>query len=302
MDQMQASMKNCRLCPHHCGANRLSGETGICRAGAEVEAARAALHHWEEPCLSGEHGSGTVFFSHCGLHCVYCQNQQISGGQTGKGSSIGRLSEIFLELQAQNAHNINLVTPTHYVPQIIAAVEAAEQQGLTLPIVYNSSGYETTDTIRLLEGTVDIYLPDLKYYSSQYADRYSNAPDYFSYALRSITEMVRQVGEPVFDGDGILKKGVIIRHLMLPGMLEDSKRIIKAICETFGDSVYLSLMNQYTPLPHVAAYPEINRTLDPGDYEEAIAYALTLGLKNGFIQEEETAKESFIPDFGNQGV
>jgi len=295
-------LENCNLCPRRCGVNRLKGQLGFCKAGDKVKLARAALHHWEEPCISGSAGSGTVFFSNCTLKCVFCQNSEISQCSIGKEISIDRLAEIFVELQEKKALNINLVTPTHYVPQIIEAIKLAKDRGLTIPILYNCSGYENVETIRLLKGFIDVYLPDLKYFNSKYSSKYSNAPDYFTYASAAIKEMLEQVGDPVFDENGIIKKGVIIRHMMLPGLLFDSKKIIDYIYSTFGHRVYISIMNQYTPNFKSCDYPEINRPLLPAHYDALIDYALELGVKNGFIQEEGTASKVFIPDFNLEGV
>lgn len=247
-------LESCNLCPRNCGANRLNGKRGFCGAGDKIRVARAALHYWEEPCISGEIGSGTVFFSYCTLKCVFCQNYNISQCQWGKEITIERLSEIFIELQEKGALNINLVTPTHYVPQIIEAIKTARSKGLKLPIIYNSSGYEKVETIRLLKGYIDVYLPDMKYFDTKYSSKYSKAKDYFNYAKAAINEMINQVGEVKFDENGIVHKGVIIRHLMLPGLLFDSKKIIDYIHNTYGDKVYISIMNQYTPLEHVKDY------------------------------------------------
>nr|WP_207720906.1 radical SAM protein [Clostridium gasigenes] len=295
-------LKSCRLCPRNCGVNRLEGEKGFCAAGYKVRVARAALHNWEEPCISGEVGSGTIFFSHCTLKCVFCQNYDISQCQFGKEISIERLGEIYLELQEKGALNINLVTPTHYVPQIIEALKIAKKKGLNIPIIYNSSGYEKVETIKLLKGYIDVYLPDMKYFNSKYSSKYSKAKDYFTFAKTSIHEMINQVGDVVFDEKGIIKKGVIIRHLMLPGLLFDSKKIIDYIYKSYGDKVYISIMNQYTPLGNAKEYQEINKFLNQKHYESLIDYALELGVKKGFIQEEGTAKESFIPMFNYEGV
>lgn len=295
-------LEGCKLCPRNCGANRLNGKRGFCGALDKVRVARAALHYWEEPCISGNIGSGTVFFSHCTLKCVFCQNYNISQCEWGKEITIERLAEIFLELQEKGALNINLVTPTHYVPQIIEALKIAKSKGLKLPIIYNSSGYEKVETIKLLKGYIDVYLPDIKYFDSKYSSKYSKANSYFEFALEAIKEMVNQVGEVEFNKDGIIKKGVIIRHLMLPGLLFDSKKIIDSIYNTFGDRVFISIMNQYTPLEHVEKYPELNRSLNKKHYEAIIDYALGLGIKNGFIQEDGTDKESFIPLFNFEGV
>lgn len=295
-------LESCKLCPRNCGANRLKEKRGFCGALDKVKVARAALHYWEEPCISGNVGSGTVFFSHCTLKCVFCQNYNISQCEWGKEITIERLSEIFLELQEKGALNINLVTPTHYVPQIIEALKLAKSKGLKLPIIYNSSGYEKVETIKLLKGYIDVYLPDIKYFDSKYSSKYSKANSYFELAIEAVKEMVNQVGEVEFDKDGIIKKGVIIRHLMLPGLLFDSKKIIDNIYKNFGDKVYISIMNQYTPLENVENYPEINRSLNKKHYDAIIDYALNIGVKNGFIQEEGTDKESFIPLFNFEGV
>jgi putative pyruvate formate lyase activating enzyme len=257
---------------------------------------------WEEPCISGEEGSGAVFFSGCAMGCVYCQNHNIANGKAGKKITIERLSDIFIELQEKKANNINLVTPSHYVLQIIDAILIARNKGLRIPIVYNCSGYEKTETLKSLEGYVDIYLPDFKYRNPELAAKYSNCPDYFTYAANAVREMVRQTGEPEFDERGIMRKGVIVRHLALPGYLEDSKNIIKYLYETFGDTIYISIMNQYTPLSAVENYPELNRKITVEEYDELVDYAIDLGVENGFIQEGETASDSFIPEFNEEGV
>ena len=295
-------LKDCTLCPRECHVDRTNGKRGYCKETDELVVARAALHMWEEPCISGEEGSGTVFFSGCAMGCVYCQNQNIATGIAGKTISIERLAEIFLELQKQKANNINLVTPSHYVLQIVEAIKQARNQGLMIPVVYNCSGYEKVETLRLLEGYIDIYLPDLKYMAEEPARRYSNCRDYFQYASQAIAEMVRQVPEAVFDAKGMMKKGVIVRHLTLPGYLGDSKNIIKYLYEAFGDTLFISIMNQYTPLSGVENYPEINRKISESEYEELVDYAIELGVENGFIQEGETASESFIPEFNGEGV
>lgn len=295
-------LKSCRLCPRNCGVNRLENEKGYCMAGANVKVARVSLHNWEEPCISGTKGSGTIFFSNCNLRCVFCQNHEISQEHKGKEISTERLAEIFMELQKQGAHNINLVTPTHYVPHIIEAIDKAKSNGLVLPILYNTNSYENIDTIKALEGYIDVYLPDLKYYNNKYAVKYSMAPDYFKYASAVINEMVRQVGKPSFDEGGIIKKGVIIRHLMLPGLLFDSKKIVDYIHTSFGNTVYLSLMNQYTPMHNAKRFPEINRTLNPDHYDSLIDYSLSIGLENGFIQDSGTCSQNYVPEFDLRGV
>ncbi|PRR78411.1 Radical SAM superfamily protein [Clostridium liquoris] len=299
---MLSMLSKCELCPKSCGVDRLKDELGFCKGGRNVKVAKACLYYWEEPCISGTNGSGTVFFSNCNLNCVFCQNHQISQENIGKEISIERLAEIFLEQQTQGAHNINLVTPSHYVPQIIEALKIAKSKGLNLPIVYNTNSYENVSTIKSLKGYVDIYLPDLKYYNNSYAEKYSGAKGYFEFASKSIKEMVSQVGPAEFDNNGIMKKGVIIRHMMLPGLLFDSKKIVDYIYNTFGNSVYISIMNQYTPLNKVDNFPEINRPVNPKHYEAFIDYCLSIGIKNGFIQEEGTVKESFIPEFNLKGI
>lgn len=290
-------LNQCRLCPRECNVNRLTGEVGYCGASDKLMVSRAALHFWEEPCVSGENGSGTVFFSNCNLKCVFCQNHCISQENLGVEISIERLSEIFLELEGNGANNINLVTPTHYVPQIIEALKLSKANGLKIPILYNSNGYDSLDTLKALDGYIDVYLPDLKYYNSKYSLKYSMAKDYFEKASIAIEEMYRQVGKPVFDENGIIKKGAIIRHLMLPGLLFDSKKILDYIHKTFGNNVYISLMNQYTPMFKASNYPEINRKLNEKHYDSIIDYALDLGIKNAFIQESESSSEEFVPDF-----
>ena len=293
--------KKCSICPRLCLADR-NITTGYCGVKNTLRVARAALHFWEEPCLSGEEGSGAVFFTGCNLRCVFCQNYQIARAEQGKEITVERLSEIFLELQAQNANNINLVTATHYVPQVVLALKDAKEKGLKIPVVYNCGGYESVETLQMLEGLVDIYLPDFKYMDSERAKRYSRAENYPETAKKALAEMVRQQPEAVFDERGIMQKGVIVRHLMLPGGIKDSKAVVNYLYETYGDQIYLSLMNQYTPLPHVADYPEINRQLKKFEYDRLVDYAISLGVENGFIQEGETAKESFIPAFTNEGV
>lgn len=298
-------MEKCTLCPRNCFVNRKLGEKGICGQSSTLKVARAALHFWEEPCISGEKGSGAVFFSGCTLHCVFCQNQEIANGSVGKEISKERLSEIFLELQEKGANNINLVTPGHFAPQIVPAIERARNQGLNLPIVYNTSSYENVDSIRKLEGIVDIYLPDFKYMSSSLSKKYSHAPDYGKVAKKVVAEMVRQTGAASFyekEGQELMQRGVIVRHLILPGCMEDSKNIIRYLHDAYGDTIYLSIMNQFTPLKNVEKYPELNRKLTEDEYDEVVDFAIDLGVENGFIQEGETAEESFIPDFNCEGV
>lgn len=295
-------LEDCTLCPRECHVNRMEGKTGYCKVPGELWIARAALHMWEEPCISGEEGSGTVFFSGCPVGCLYCQNHYIADGTVGKQITIERLADIFLELQEKGANNINLVTPSHYVLQIIDALKISRKRGLHLPIVYNCSGYEKVETLRLLEGLIDVYLPDFKYMDPEPAYQYSRCKDYYPVAAKAIEEMVRQAGDPEFDERGIMKKGVIVRHLTLPGYLEDSKRIVKYLYDTYGDRIYISIMNQYTPLEQVKDYPELNRRITGEEYDELVDYAIHIGVENGYIQEGDTAAESFIPQFDGEGV
>ena len=297
---MTGLLQHCTLCPRACGADRTKTR-GLCGANDRVEAARASLHRWEEPPISGENGSGTVFFSHCPLGCVFCQNRQISRRDGyGKVLSPADLSQTFLSLQAQGAHNINLVTGAHYVPQIIEALALAKRDGLAIPIVYNSSGYENVSTLRLLDGYIDIYLPDYKYYSSYYAARYSHAADYRETAVDAITEMVRQTGVPQFDADGLLTRGTVIRHLMLPGLAGDTAQVLCDIAARFGGRVLVSLMRQYTPFG-MQDWPELDRTITEEEYADACALFEELGL-GGFFQQGESVSESFIPAFDGTGL
>lgn len=295
-------LTNCRLCPRNCKVNRLNGEVGFCRSGSELKISRAALHPWEEPCVSGKNGSGTVFFSNCNLRCVFCQNHLISQENIGKEISIERLAEIFIDLQNKNAHNINLVTPTHYVPQIIDAVNTARRNGLSLPILYNTNSYENAETIQALKGIVDVFLPDLKYFSDKYAIKYSHAANYFETASKAIEEMINITGSPVFDKDGMIQRGVIVRHMMLPGLLFDSKKIVDFLYNNFGDDIYISIMNQYTPLYKACDYPEINKPLNPKLYDSLVDYAASLGITQGFIQGEGASSSEFVPAFDSTGI
>ena len=298
---MKTELEHCRLCPRRCGVNRLAGELGYCRAGALAKAALVSLHKWEEPCLTGDFGAGTVFFSHCNLRCVFCQNHEISQQGKGKEVSAERLAGIFLEQQQRGASTLDLVTPTHYVPQILAALEIAKDKGFQLPVVYNSNAYETVETIELLRGYVDIFLPDLKYREEASAVRYSAAPGYFSAATSAIQQMLTIAGPPVFK-EGNLQRGVLVRHLILPGKMKESMQVVKWLWENFGNQVYLSLMNQFTPLYQTAEYPEINRRLTTYEYQKVIDYARELGIEQCFIQQGRTASKEFVPDFSGAGL
>ena len=292
----------CNLCPRECNVDRGLGKTGFCKVPNHIKVARAALHFWEEPCISGEKGSGTVFFSGCNLRCVYCQNRKIAEGVYGKEITVDRLAAIFLELQKKGANNINLVTPSHYVLQIVEALKLAKGQGLKIPVVYNSSAYEKVKTLKLLEGYVDVYLPDFKYMDVTLSLKYSKAKDYSEVAKKALEEMVRQVGNPEFNDKGIITKGVIVRHLVLPGYTKDSKQIIKYLYDTYQNDIFISILSQFTPLEGLKDFPEINRKLTEEEYNEVVDYAIELGVENGFIQEGDVAEESFIPDFDGQGV
>ncbi len=291
--------KNCTLCPRNCKVDRTK-RTGYCGAGDKLKVARASLHLWEEPCISGENGSGTVFFSHCNLKCVYCQNHQISQGEFGVEITPQRLSEIFFELKEKGAHNINLVTPTHFVPLILDALDLSKD--LNIPIVYNTSGYETPQTIEMLRGYVDIFLTDLKYYDERFSKKYSFCPNYFEKAKEALEKMVEMVGKPKFDENGMLLRGVIVRHMALPNLTDDTKRILKYLNRTYGNDVLISIMSQYTPFFKADEFSEIANPISKDDYEDILDYAQMLGIENGYIQEGESAKESFIPSFCGEGV
>lgn len=294
--------ENCLLCPRKCGINRSTRQTGVCGVSSEIKVARAALHYWEEPCISGKRGSGAVFFSGCSLHCVFCQNREISDGKEGKVISKERLSDIFIELAGKGANNINLVTPGQYIPDIVWAVNDAKSRGMKLPIIYNTSGYENVTELKLLEGIVDVYLPDFKYMDSTLSARYSRAKDYPSVAKQVLSEMVRQQPDVVIDdATGLIQKGVIVRQLLLPGHVNDAKAVLKYLYDTYHDHVYISMMSQFTPIA-LKDYPEINRTVTKREYERLVNYALEIGITNAFIQEGDVAKDSFIPAFDCEGV
>ena len=290
------------MCPRKCGINRSTGQTGVCGVSSEIKVARAALHYWEEPCISGKRGSGAVFFSGCSLHCVFCQNREISDGKVGKVISKERLSDIFMELADKGANNINLVTPGQYIPDIVWAVNDAKSRGMKLPIIYNTSGYENVTELKLLEGIVDVYLPDFKYMDGTLSARYSRAKDYPSVAKQALSEMVRQQPDVVIDdATGLIQKGVIVRQLLLPGHVNDAKAVLKYLYDTYHDHVYISMMSQFTPIA-LKDYPEINRTVTRREYERLVDYALEIGITNAFIQEGDVAKDSFIPAFDCEGV
>lgn len=310
----QLELSDCVLCPHACHVDRLIGRLGICKAGPSMKVSRAALHFWEEPPISGTAGSGTVFFSNCNLHCVYCQNHRISKGDAGKTASIDEVAEMCLDLQAQGAMNINLVTPTHYAPLIRDAITLARERGLSLPIVWNTSGYETVDAISKNTGYVDIYLTDFKYFDDSLAKRFSGVNDYCDRAIQAIDEMLKRTGRPQFDdfyGNKRLIKGVVVRHMLIPGHLDDSEKVLKVLQERYGRSILVSIMNQYTPvltslanegdafaIETLKQHPELGMTVSNNEYEKLLDFADNIEMQDYFWQDGETCKESFIPDFG----
>lgn len=290
-------LENCMICPHKCGVNRLEGNKGRCKCDDKLKIALAFLHMFEEPCISGENGSGTVFFSNCNLNCIYCQNYEISNLGKGKEITTEHLAEIFLKQQEKNAHNINLVTPTMYVYQIIEAIKIAKSKGLNIPIIYNSNGYENIETIKLLNGYIDVYLPDLKYYTNELSKKYSKVDNYFETATKAIKEMYNQVGQAKFDENGLIKRGVIIRHLVLPNHIQNTKNILKWISDNMPDDIYVSVMAQYFPTYKAKDDNLINRKLNKKEYTEVLNYLYSLDLKNGYIQELGLHEEEYVPNF-----
>lgn len=301
-------MSFCSICPRQCNIDRQLNK-GFCGESDTVRLARAALHFYEEPPISGSNGSGAIFFSGCNLKCVFCQNESIANNNTGIEVSIEKLADIMLDLQSQNAHNINLVTPSHYIYQIKKALILAKEKGLTIPIVYNSSCYELASSIRELDGLVDIYLPDFKYMDDELAVKYSKAPNYSNYAKETIAEMFRQTGSPSFDANGLMTKGVIVRHLLLPLAVNNAKNVISYLHDTYEDNIYISIMNQYTPMTDTPSmksvatlYPELFRKVTKREYNRLLDFVLSLNITNAFFQEGETASDSFIPDFDYTGI
>ncbi len=292
---MEELLNKCEICPRKCKVNRNNGELGYCKASNKMKIGGYHLHMWEEPIITGKNGSGTIFFSYCNLRCAYCQNYDLSFDSVGEYITIERLSDIMLELQEMQAENVNLVTPTHYIPLIKNSIVLAKEKGLKIPIVYNTSGYESVESLKTLEGLIDIYLPDFKYYDNSLG-KYSSVADYFNITSLALTEMYRQVGKPKYNKKGILKKGVIVRHLVLPNNYQDSKKIINYLYQEYKDNIILSIMNQYT-ITKITKYPELNQKVDPKEYDNLIDYAYNLGIRNCFTQEEESQSESFIPKF-----
>lgn len=289
-------LEKCELCPWKCKVNRIKGENGKCKAGENIKIALANLHYFEEPCISGENGSGTVFFTGCNMNCKFCQNYKISQEMLGKEISVEKLADEFLRLQNQNANNINLVTAVMYIPQIIKAIRLAKSMGLKIPIIYNSSGYENPEIIKLLDGYIDVYLPDLKYFDNDLAKKLSGINNYFEYSTESIKEMYKQVGKPEVDENGLIKKGLIIRHLVLPNYIENSKNVLKWIKENFGDDILVSVMAQYFPSNKALEYNDINRKLTEEEYSEIEEYVFELNL-DGYMQDLEENEEQYVPNF-----
>lgn len=292
-----SALEKCRLCPRACEVNRLVGERGYCRAGARPRVAMATLHHWEEPCLSGSRGSGTIFFSYCNLRCAFCQNYRISWQGRGREIEIEDLTDLFLDLQAQGAHNINLVSATPYTPLVVPALMEAKKRGLKIPVVYNCNAYESRESLGYLAGLVDIYLPDFKYIDDEPARRYSQAPNYFPVATAAILEMQRQVGTLIVDADGLARRGLLIRHLVLPGQAEAACRVLDWVKANLPRETYVSIMAQYVPVWRACCYPEINRRLTAAEYERVLEYFDALGLENGYCQELDAATTEYIPNF-----
>lgn len=288
-------LEKCEICPHRCGVNRIKNEIGRCKSTDKIKIGLYSIHHFEEPCISGKHGSGTVFFSNCNLNCVYCQNYEISQKGKGKEISIEELANIFIEQQNRHAENINLVTPTSYTIQIIEAIKIAKKQGLKIPIIYNTNGYENIETLKLLEGYIDIYLPDLKYYDNEVGKKYSKVDNYFEIATKAIQEMYRQVGSPTFNDKGMIQKGVMIRHLVLPNNIDNSKKVLKWLKENMDEEVYIDIMAQYFTTYRAKEMEDLNRKLTKEEYQEIENYVFDLDIKNGYMQELGEHEEEYVP-------
>ncbi len=291
-------MIKCSICPRECSKNKKN----YCSKNNMIRIAKTDLFYYEEPCISNKYGSGTIFFSGCNLKCVFCQNYEISFNNTGLDVSIERLSQIMIELQGKGAKNINLVSPMHYIVEIAKSIILAKGNGLIIPIIYNTNAYEKVTSLKILDGLIDVYLPDMKYCSEEYAIKYSNASDYFIIASQAIEEMYRQVGHIQFDSDGYIKRGLIVRHLIMPGMINDSKKILKYLYKTYGNNIYLSIMNQWTPTKNLKKYAEINRNLSNKEYDEVVNYAIKLGIEKAYVQEEDSNSLVYVPDFDGSGV
>ena len=294
---MLEKLKRCDICPHNCKVNRLQSQLGRCKCNDKIKIALASVHHFEEPCISGKNGSGTVFFSNCNLNCKFCQNYEISQEEKGVEITIDKLADIFIKQQEKGVHNINLVTPTMYAYQIIEAIKMARKKGLNIPIIYNSNGYENIETIKALNGYIDVYLPDLKYYENDLGEKYSGIKNYFEYASKAVLEMYKQVGSPEFDQNGNIIKGLMIRHLVLPNNIENSKSVLTWIKENINENVYINIMAQYFPTYKAKGIKELNRKLSKEEYEEIENFVYGLNIKNGYIQELGEHEEEYVPDF-----
>ncbi len=295
------NLKKCHICPKNCGVDRTKNN-GFCGANIYPKVALVSVHNFEEPCISGTKGSGTVFFSGCNLKCVFCQNYEISQLNLGKEVTPNNLANIFLKQQQKGVHNINVVSAGHFILQLKEALVIAKEKGLSIPVVYNSSGYERAEAIKILNGLVDVYLPDIKYFSSEISLNYSNAADYFNYASKAVIEMYNQCGKNVFDNNGLIKRGVIIRHLVLPNCRKDSFKVLEFIKNTFGDNVYVSILRQYTPMYKAKNIKELNRRVTTFEYQSVVDYFFDIGLKNGYMQSADSAKDIYTPDFDLSGL
>ena len=295
MEKILTNLERCNICPHKCQVNRIKGQVGRCKSGNKVKIALYSIHNFEEPCISGKNGSGTIFFSNCNLNCVFCQNYEISQLGQGKEFEINGLADIMIKEQEKGVENINLVTPTSYIIQIAESIKIAKGKGLKIPIVYNTNSYENIESLKLLDGLVDIYLPDLKYYYNKLGKRYSNVENYFEIATNAILEMYRQVGNVQIDSNGILQKGVVIRHLVLPNHIENSKKVLKWIKENLDNKVFVSIMAQYFPTYKAKDIEKINRKLTKKEYQEIIEYVDSIGLDNGYVQELGEHEEEYVP-------
>ena len=302
MEKMRSALSQCNVCPRNCRADRTNGKTGFCRAPYLPKVALVSRHDWEEPPISGTKGSGTVFFSHCNLGCVFCQNHDISQDGFGKEITVERLAEIFLEQQERGFHNVNLVSAVQFIPQIAKALSLAKEQGLSIPVVYNSNGYESIEGLKLLEGLVDIYLPDFKYWDDTLGLEYSKAPHYREIASVAILEMRRQTGADVLDENGIMKKGIILRHLVLPGHYKDSFKVLDWVKEHLGEDTFVSLMSQYTPMYQAKEIKTLSRKLTTFEYDKVVDHFFEIGLKNGFMQKRSSATSEYTPSFDLSGV
>lgn len=294
---MLKGLKSCELCPHRCKVNRLEGKIGRCKAGKNVKIALASVHEFEEPCISGKNGSGTIFFSNCNLSCKFCQNYEISGEGYGKEITIEELANIFIKQQEKGVNNINLVTPTMYVYHIIEAIKIAKEKGLKIPIIYNTNGYENVETIKMLKGYIDVYLPDFKYYNNEIAKKYSGIENYYEITSKAIKEMISQVGNPIFDENGIIQKGVIIRHLILPNYMQNTKNVLKYIKENIGKDTYVSVMAQYFPTYKAKQDEKLNRKINIKEYKEIEKHIYMLELNNGYMQDLGKHEEEYVPNF-----